>query len=403
MNKKTLVIVAGVIVVLGLLVGVYFIFFAGKSPALSTSPTPAFTTAGDQAPAQTTTSGPIQGAGTVVAPRLIRITAGPVAKGSVALLVAAQPAGSTTEATLPDTEVRYIERASGNVYAFLVHDRVLTRIGNKTLPGALEATWLPDGSRAFVRYLSSEGGTEQVSTYALPASGGEGYFLPANLSGFGVIDQNTIFTLLSSASGSVASIAPLSGSVSSTLFNSPLSSVVLSPSGKDFVVTTKASSVVDGYAFLVSGKAGAFSRILGPYTGLSTLPSPKGDRILFSYVYKGKLFTSVISVAAHTVTALPIATLAEKCAWSADSVSIYCGVPTAVTKNLPDSWYQGVDSFSDRLWKVDLTTRLATLITDPTTVTGVRIDMVALTLDTAGDVVVFTNKADNSLWAYDLQ
>lgn len=401
MNKKILIIVAGIIVVLGLLAGGYFLFFAGKAPTLSIG-TPTFTTAGDQAPAQTAVSGPVQGAGTVVAPRLIRITAGPVAKGSVALAIAGTSAGSTTEATLPDTEVRYIERASGNVYSFLVHDRVLTRIGNKTLPGALEASWLPDGSRAFVRYLSSEGGTEQVSTYALPATGGEGYFLPANLSGLQVIDQNTILTLFSTSNGSVASVAPLSGSVSSTLFESPLSSITVQPSGKDFVATTKGSSSVSGYAFLVSGKTGSFSRILGPYTGLSTLASPAGDKVLFSYVYKGKLFTSVISVSAHTVTALPVATLTEKCTWSPDSLSIYCGVPTAVTKNLPDSWYQGVDSFSDRLWKIDLSTRLATLVIDPSTISGVRIDMESLAMDSASDVVVFTNKADNSLWAYDL-
>lgn len=402
MNKRILIIVAAVIVVLGLLVGAYFFFFAGKTPSLSTSPTPTFTSAGDQTPTQTAASGPIQGAGTVVAPRLIRIAAGPVAKGAVALSIPAQLAGSTTEAVLPDTEVRYIERASGNVYAFLVHDRVLTRIGNKTLPGALEATWLPDGSRAFVRYLSSEGGTEQISTYALSANGADGYFLPANLSSLGVIDQSTIFTLLSNANGSVASIAPLSGSVSSTLFNSPLSSITLAPLGKDFVATTKAASSIEGYAFLVSGKTGSFSRILGPHTGLSTLPSPKGDRVLFSYVYKGKLFTSVISMSARTITPLPVTTLAEKCAWSTDGNTIYCGVPTAVTKDLPDSWYQGVDTFSDRLWKIDLATRLATLITDPTTISGVRIDMVSLTLDALDDVVVFTNKIDNSIWAYDL-
>jgi hypothetical protein len=400
--KRTLLIASIFVVLSGLAIAVYVLFFAGKSPTLSTSPTPTFTTAGDQTPAQTAASGPIQGAGTVVAPRLIRIAAGPVTKGTVALPIMGAPAGSTTEATLPDTEVRYIERASGNVYSFLVHDRVLARIGNKTLPGVLEALWLPDGSRAFVRYLSSEGGTEQISTYALAATGGEGYFLPANLADLQIIDQNTILTLLSTANGSVASIAPLSGSVSSTLFDSPLSSITVRPSGKDFVATTKASSFVSGYAFLVSGKTGIFSRILGPYTGLSTLPSPAGDRVLFSYTYKGKLFTSVISVSAHTVTTLPVATLTEKCAWSSDSLSLYCGIPTAVTKNLPDSWYQGVDSFSDRLWKIDLATRVATLVTDPSTVSGVRIDMEALTLDSASDVVVFTNKADNSLWAYDL-
>jgi|TARA_R110000824_G_scaffold401771_1_gene615827 hypothetical protein len=401
MKKRTLIIAASVVVLLGLLVGAYYLI-SGSTPKLSTTAAPTFTQSGDQTPQQVAVTGPVQGAGTVVAPRLIRITPGPVAKGSRALPIKPEVQASSTSPELPDTEIRYVERASGNVYAFRVHDRVLTRIGNKTLPGALEASWLPDGSRVFVRFLSSEGGTEQVSTYALPASGGDGYFLPANLSSVGIVDQNTIVTLVSNLSGSVASTAALSGTGSKTLFSSPLSSITLAPAGKNFFATTKASAQVQGYGFLVSGSTGGFTKTLGPLSGLSTLPSPNGERVLYSYVYKGKLFTSVLVLASHTVTALPVATLSEKCAWAPDSLSIYCGVPTAVSRDLPDSWYQGVESFTDRLWHVDLSTRLATLKVDPSTVTGVRIDMQALTLDSESDVVVFTNKVDGSLWAYDL-
>ncbi len=401
MKQRTIIIVAGVIVLLGLLVGAYFLI-NGSSPKLNTTPTPTFTQAGDQTPQPVAPTGPVQGAGTVVAPRLLRIASGPVARGALALPIKPETTASSTSPELPDTEVRYVERASGNVYAFRVHDRVLTRIGNKTLPGALEASWLPNGSRVFVRFLSSEGGAEQVSTYALPASGGDGYFLPANLSSVGIVDQNTIVTLLSGLSGSVASTAALSGTDSKTLFNSPLAALTLAPAGKNFMATTKASYQIQGYGFLVSGSTGGFTKELGPLSGLSTLPSPNGERVLYSYVYKGKLFTSVLVLATHSVTSLPVATLSEKCAWSPDSLSLYCGVPTTASKELPDSWYQGVESFSDRLWHVNLTTRLATLMVDPSTVTGVRVDMQALTLDSESDVVVFTNKVDGSLWAYDL-
>ena len=108
------------------------------------------------------TAGPVEGAGEVVAPRLLKITDGPVAEGAVALFIPAKAPtqaapvslGSTsaevavaTQGTPADTEVRYVDRASGNIYAFRIHDRVLTRIGNKTLPGVQEASWLADGSR----------------------------------------------------------------------------------------------------------------------------------------------------------------------------------------------------------------------------------------------------------------
>ncbi len=397
-TRKILTIVAAAVVIIGLIVGAYFLFFSGK-PEITGSPT-TFTGAGDKTP-DTNPTGPVQGAGTVVAPRLIRITAGPVARGAAAIIIKPTPAIGSSTPELGDTEVRYVERSSGNVYAFRFHDRVLTRIGNKTLPGVLEAHWVPDGSSAFVRFLSADG-SDAVSTYALPSTGGEGYFLENGLSSVGVIGSSTVFTLLPGANGSVASVAKTNGTGARTLFSSPLQSLTLQAFGTDFVATTKASSEVEGYAFTVSSKTGGFSRILGPFTGLSTLPSPSGKFVLFSYTYRGKILTSVIDVQNRTVTSLPVATLAEKCAWGRNNTSLYCGVPTAIPKDLPDGWYQGAHALSDRLWKIDLTTRLATLINDPTAVSNITIDMIGLSTDPDEDVVTFMNKTDGSLWAYDL-
>ncbi len=73
-----------------------------------------------------------------------------------------------------------------------------------------------------------------------------------------------------------------------------------------------------------------------------------------------------------------------------------------MTGTMPDDWYQGVASFSDRLWKIDLSGRVATLVIDPKQAGNVDIDMEGLTLDRTNDVLVFTNKRDQSLYAYDL-
>ncbi len=401
MKKRILLIVSILIVIAGLAVGAYFLFFSSGSVGLTAGTPNPFSGAGDRQPQTNTVAGPVEGAGTVVAPRLTRITAGPVAMGSVALAVLPASMGSTSD-DLGDTEIRYIERQSGNVYSFRLHDRVLTRIGNKTLPGVQEAVWLPDGSNAFARFVTSEEGVDTVATYALPAEGGEGYFLESGVSSVGVTGSSSVYTLLPRSNGSVATIASIAGTGARTLFTSPLRSLTLRPLGANFIATTKASSEISGYAFSVSNKTGVFTRILGPYTGLSTLPNPTGSRVLFSYVYLGKVFAAVLDVDKRTVTQLPVTTLAEKCAWAPNGTTLYCGVPVALPKTLPDAWYQGAEPLSDRLWGIDLNTRLATLITDPTTVASITIDMVSLTVDPATDAVVFTNKLDGSLWAYDL-
>ena len=73
-----------------------------------------------------------------------------------------------------------------------------------------------------------------------------------------------------------------------------------------------------------------------------------------------------------------------------------------MTGNLPDDWYQGATSFTDRIWRIDLTTRLATLVVDPSQAGNVNIDAVNLTIDPNSQVLVFRNKKDSSLWAYSL-
>lgn len=399
MNKKLLLIVSVVVVVAGLLIGAYFLFFSNK-PAIPIGEPNPFIGAGDREPSDSAPTGPVEGAGTIVAPHLIRITDGPVAHGAVALRVTSPQLASSTPA-LEDTEVRYVERQSGNVYAFRLHDRTLTRISNKTLPGIVEATWVPGGSRVFARFVANEGGDGRIATYSMEASGGDGYFLEPGLSVVGVTGSSTLYTLLSGPGGSTASSAVIGGTSATTLFTTALSSISLKPFGGDFVATTHASSEVGGYSFLVQKGTGRFIRTLGPFSGLSTLPDPTGKYILYSYVYRGKLLLSVFNMENHTSTQLPVATLAEKCVWLPDSTGLYCGIPTALPAGLPDIWYQGASTFSDRLWHINMNTRLATLIVDPAAVAEASIDMVAMTMDPAEDAVIFTNKADGSLWAYD--
>lgn len=407
MNRRTLIIIASVIVLLGLAVGAYFLFFASSSPSLTNVPNP-FGTSGDRPYVEPTIGdgGPVQGAGTLVAPRLIRIANGPVAKGVHAAYlpgvpeVASSTASTTVAAAPPEVEVRYIERQSGNVFLFRFHDRVLTRIGNKTLPGVQDAVWAKDGSQAFVRFLTrNTDGGEQVDTYALPAEGGDGYFLEKGLEAVRV-SSSTVLSLLPNTTGSIASLSDVAGTNVRTLFTSALSSLVVEFAGNDVLATTKASSGLDGYAFLVRNSV--FTRLLGPYRGLATLPSPSGSSVLFSYTERGKIYTRVLDLKTGEVIPLPLTTLAEKCVWAPGERALYCGIPTNLAGDLPDEWYQGARSFTDRLWNIDLDTRLATLVVDPATVADVAIDAVALTVDPGSDVLLFTNRIDGALWGYDL-
>lgn len=404
--KRLLIILASVIVLLGIGVGVYFYFFADKGSSLVVTDNP-FSSAENIAGSEIV-SGSVESptnAGTEVAPRLIKISNGPVSLGISARNIVAsssiQEAGSTTP-SVSDVSVRYIERASGNIYEYLAHKRSLSRISNKTLPGIQNATWLSNGSLAFVQFLTKETGSEYVATYMLPVSGDGGKFFEQNLEEVRVAGTSTILTLLSGTTGSVATLSKTDGTGARTLFSSVLSSLkVYTPRPDTFFASTKASLVLDGYGFQI-GKTGGFTRILGPYRGLSILPSPSGKSVLYSYTEAGTYRLQVLDVATHTAITLPVATLVEKCVWSNDNLTVYCGVPTNFVGKLPDDWYQGSLSFADRIWKIDMTARIASLVIDPSEVGKVSLDAVSLTVDPSGDMLVFIDRITGSLWAYDL-
>lgn len=345
---------------------------------------------------------PIQGAGEEVAPQLFKITDGPVAHGAVAFHVETADLGSSTEATpvIDDTEVRYVDRASGNLYRYRVDARTLERITNLTLPGIQEAVWASDGSRAFLRYLSGTG-AGRIETYSLPADGSAGYVLQPGLSDVVVVGTSSILSVLPSSNGSVGTRASLMGTGPSTVFTSPLSALRVFSSGTGYAAVTKPSALIPGYAFSISRASGEFTRLAGPLMGLSLAPSPSGALHLISYRLNGALRLALLEVSSGQITPLPVATLADKCTWSADSATAYCAVPRSVSGTFPDIWYQGVVQTSDRIWKIDLETRVATLEIDPSVLADADIDAVALTLDAENDVLVFTNRDDGSLWLYD--
>lgn len=407
-NSRRLLLIA--LIALAILVvagGIYFFFFASKAPSVTTEDPGNLFGTSDEAAGQ----GEIpplgeaqQQAGIEVAPNLIRITDGPVAEGVVAFAV--REAATSTEGTPTtrfDTEIRYIERESGHIYAYRAEARTLTRITNRTLPGVMEAKWASDGSIAFARFLSeSESGELVAETFALPASEESGYFLESDLGAVVVSATSSILTLLPNANGSVATVARLDGSAPRTLFSSLLSALRLEPAGPGYVAYTKASAQTNGYGFLVGGTSGTFERVLGPLRGLTMLPSPSGDSIFYSYLSGTALRSELLATAARTATSIPLGALPEKCVWAPDEESIYCAVPRSLSGTLPDDWYQGAVSFSDRIWKIDLSGRVAILVVDPATVAQVEIDAVGLAIDPGAQVLVFTNRKDGSLWVYDL-
>lgn len=396
-NMKRALTILAVVIVLG---GAGYFYFFGGSAGVTVAP-PGETTlpsAGDAV--VTDTSEPVVDTATPSAPtpvsaRLVKISSGPVARGAVVTNKAPDASSS------PIALVSYIERQSGNVFSYNTSTGGLTRTSNRTLPGIQSAEWLPDGSRAFVRYLSGAD-SSTINTYALPADGGDGFFLAQNLSDLAV-SASGVVTLTSGVNGSVGSLLRSDGTRVSGIFTSPLSSLRLSFAGKNqYLAFTKPAAALPGIAFLVSG-SGAFSRIAGPHNGLVAKASPSGKWVLISYARDGNLQMELRNVATGEVVPLPVATIADKCVWSADDSVIYCGIPVEPPlAAYPDDWYQGALSFSDRIWRIQVDGRYAQFVLDFMKETDEPLDAEALAVDPLLTTLMFVNKRDGSLWSYQL-
>lgn len=398
--RRILITLAVVIVLVGVGVAAYF-YFAGRTATViigqpnttNTLPTSGDTTQTTQTPSVAT------GTPVAVSARLVQITTGPVVPGEVVVDNLAPNASSSADET-----VSYIERESGNVYSYSQHTGTLTRTSNRTVPGIQEASWLPDASLAFVRYLSGSD-FSTVNTYALPASGSDdsGFFLPQDIADIAV-SSTSVLTLASGVNGSVASVSHTDGTHSSEVFATPLSTLNVSFAGKnEYLAYTKPSATLPGAAFLVDSK-GNFSRVAGPLNGLVAKASPSGKWVLVSYTSGGTLEMNLVDVATGEVLTLPVATIADKCVWTADESAIYCGVPQnpPTNANYPDDWYQGAVSFSDQIWKIQVAGRYAQLVLDFSKTNNVSVDVEAPAIDPLQTTLVFVNKDDGSLWSYSL-
>lgn len=333
------------------------------------------------------------------------------------------------------TFVRYLDKATGNVFENRLDILEKKRISNTTIPKVYEAKWFAGGNSLVLQYTSDNTDTIK-SLYAklMPPNASStlgtgvgteagvevgdgldlqelrGVFLPADAHELsiepGQVGNERVFYLLpNTANGVSGYVANGDGSKPSLIFNSPLHEWLASwPDKETVTLTTKPSAGIPGFLYFLGSKSGSFKKILGEINGLTTLTKPDASQVLFSEASRSGIAFNVLDVKTGVRKALFKTTLPEKCVWSKTKEStIYCAIPKLVPNNTyPDAWYQGVVSFNDMIWKIDTVSGAAEILMDPKTFAAVEIDATNLTLDQKENYLIFTNKKDYTLWGLKL-
>lgn len=325
---------------------------------------------------------------------------------------------AVTKPTAPPTEfigaIRYVNKATGNIYQTFTDKIEERRFTTTTIPRVYEAYFGNKGESVVMRYLKVDNQTIETFIGSLPkellgadtTSSNEvkGSFLPENISDVSVApDTSKLFYLFNTNESVAGIITNMLDNAKSQIFDSQFTEwLSFWPNTKMITLTTKPSSNVPGYMYAVDPAKKDFTKLLGGINGLTTLTSPDGKSVLYS---NNNLILNVYSIATREYNIMGVKTLSEKCIWTKNSEVVYCAIPKFVEpSSYPDAWYQGEVSFSDQIWKIEIKSGNMKMLIDPATVEGGEdIDGTKLALDENENSLFFINKKDSYLWYLDLK
>jgi hypothetical protein len=335
----------------------------------------------------------------------------PPAKGDIGGLKSSKPTAPSTE-FIP--ALRYVARADGNIYQTFTDKIEEKKFSSTVIPKIYEALFGNNGNSVVMRYLKGDGKTIATFVGNLPketlgvdpAGNNEikGVFLPDDVKDASLSsDAGSLFYLFNSGDNMLGTTLNFATNKKVQIFSSAFTEwLSVFPNTKIITLTTKPSSSVLGYMYTLNTSTKNFTKTLGGINGLTTLASPDGKLVLYG---DNNLSLNLYHTDTKASDTLGVNTLAEKCAWNKTSDVIYCGVPkNAGGGNYPDTWYQGVVSFSDQIWKIDTKTGNATIVADPITIQGGEdTDSIKLALDDGENYLFFVNKKDSFLWELGLK
>ncbi len=316
------------------------------------------------------------------------------------------------------TVVRFIDKATGNLYEAETDLDIVTRISNTTIPKVYSAIF-SDKNSVVLRYAQDDTDLIEtvygkVATSTATSTAGsvvelKTVYLDPNIKELVLSDKNDrILSITQSGTGSIGTLSKPDGTTKTQLFTSPIREWVPQWLKTNTVtLTTKASTEVAGFMYSVNTTNGVMQPILSNIFGLTTLTNNIASTTLFTYSTTDGIFAlQTYDWNKKVTTQFPLSpTFVDKCVWSKKNADlVYCAVPHTMPKgDYPDAWYKGLVSFSDDIWRVNVSTGNKELVAELKTISGRDLDVINPSLDGAENYFVFTNKTDLTLWSYKLK
>lgn len=425
-SKKTIIIVVVIVVILAALVGAFFYMKGNKTSGTGTTSFGAlFGNSGVDTPRNP--DGKITGGGVIESgdEPTTTDTSDPLFRQ----LSTIQVAGATSIEKGGKTYVRYVARENGYIYDVDPKTGVATQITETVIPRVYEAYFALGGNTVILRYLKHDDLSRkdiiktQIADLVLPLDAAGGSLgtlssfdpqMPDNIASVSISPSGArLFYLLPVNDGVSGTVVNIATKIGVEVFRNSFSEWI--PQMLDtgnVILTTKASANVVGYSYLYNTSDKTLARIVREKKGLTTIATPTGGRMIYSEniigktilaLYDKKGFAGDEAGVTHTAP-LQLATLPEKCAWSANSVRLYCGAFASTPRaQIPDDWYQGALAFSDTFWTINTDLSDLVFLADPKKEVDKTFDVFIPFIDKNEDHFFFVDKNDSTLWSMRLQ
>jgi len=454
MNKKTALTILVVILIIAILLIGFFLFFQKQSEQKNPIIDAARNFFGGFFPSEKSGDSNVSDINSPdvptinnVIPRLRQISNFPVAGGvmfdrtstSSSLLIQ-ENLSTTSSATSSNsnqkiTEVvyRFVERTTGHIYETTSRDLSQKRITNTTIPKIYQAFFSGDGENLAMIYLNANAietflgkiNYPQISTSTEAEMTTQekkdlenfasvtGTFLPPESFAFTKAQASNDFAFLNTTDNTNGGylVNLYTGNLKTPLLNKNIFDLNTSEWKiqilKDGTLTlnSKPSVVSEGFLYFLNPKEGILKKKLGNTTGLTSLTSPDGKKIFYSYYDAGSTKNVIYDSSKKVYTSLNLATFpGDKCVWSQkDSVTIYCAIPTNLIRgDFPDNWYQGKYALNDSLVKINTDNFTVTNLMEANSETQTNLDVINLQISPSEDYLMFMNKTDLILWSLDI-